>query len=351
MTDVIFVGDSFSDDSKRRDLLNLDYLRNITYDYLGLPSTIKPSTFFGLDVINQNKNNIKVHTLGRGSYGNHVISKSLFDKVNEIRKESDEKIYAIIQLSALVRNGVNIRNDIREINIDEFPYDYIPDKNKLTYNDMSEVFNKHFDNIENIDKFCEENNVERLIFFGWSVIYDYDIVTFGLKKKIDKIKSIVTFFPHDETYDEMEAYCTGTKLIKQTNLTPSNKMYLVHPNSFGGMTEYVRDRINVGERYHMTHDAHLSTKSNLLFYNEIIKEWLINQNILDNIEYSNLVKEKIETIIKWEKIRYDALTNSTHNNSGIIREFCFNMITKFRIDLLETEKEFKELNKKLKNII
>ena len=187
MTNIIFVGDSFSDDCKRTDLLNLNYLRHITYDYLGSPGTVKPSTFFGLDIVNQNKKDFNVHTLGRGSYGNHVISKTLFDKVNEIRQESDEKIYAVIQLSALVRNGIDIRKNIQEINIDEFPYDYIPDKEIMGHKDMKDVFNVHFDNIENIDRFCKENNVETLIFFGWSVIYDYDIVSFNLHDRIEKI--------------------------------------------------------------------------------------------------------------------------------------------------------------------
>ena len=346
MIHVVFVGDSFSDDGRRSNTLDLSALKKaFNYYNIGFPNAIKFSSFLALDVLNQNLENIKIHTLGRGSYGNHVIYHKLKEKVLEIKNEgNNDKIYAIVQLSALVRksNHINIPN----LDVKDFVYDYLDEKEDLSYKILSNIFIKHLDNIENIHNFCLEHNVEKFIYFGWAVIYDSDFNFYGCEDRKEKIKQIVNFYPYEECYDEMETYCSGKK-PKTINITKEDKLYFVDGGSFGGHTEYIRSKLNVGERYFMRHDAHLSTRSYQLFYNDIIKKWFIKKNIIEDVEMNENTKKRIENGIKWEDMKYQLLTNSSHSNSEIIRDLCFEMFRGDQIDFNYCERKFKELNNKL----
>jgi hypothetical protein len=75
---IIFAGCSFSDEGNNEDNFNVELLKNtISYETLRIPVSIKIHKYFALDLINQNKiDNVKIYTIARGSYGNHVI----FDK-------------------------------------------------------------------------------------------------------------------------------------------------------------------------------------------------------------------------------------------------------------------------------
>lgn len=346
MVHVIFVGDSFSDDGRHSDILDFEVLKYaFNYYNIGFPNTIKFSSFLSLDILNQNINNVKIHTLGRGSYGNHVIYHRLKEKVLEIRNESlDDKIYAIVQLSALVRNGLHV--SIPNLDVKDFAYDYSFERNILTYKNSSNIFTKHLDNIENIHNFCVEHNVEKFMYFGWAVIFDSDFRFFDCEDRKEKIKQIVNFYPYDACYDEMETYCSGKK-PKTINITKDDKLYLVDGGSFGGHTEYARAKLNVGERYFMRHDSHLSTRSYQLFYNDIIRKWFIEKNIIEDTEMNDNTKKRIENGIKWEDMKYQLLTNSSHSNSQAIRDLCFEMFRGDQIDFNYCERKFKELNNKL----
>jgi hypothetical protein len=346
MIDVIFVGDSFSDDGKRTDLFDIHSLKTI-YNYysFGFPTNIKLSTFLALDVLNQNKENVRIHTLGRGSYGNHVIYDKLKQKVFELKNENpNNKIYAIIQLSAFIRNG-NI--NVPFLNVEDYPYDYVMKTKNSNYNHQINLFEKHLDNIENIHNFCLEQNVEKYMYFGWSVIFKSDFKFFKLEHRIETIQKIVNFFPYEDGYDEMENYCSG---IKPHNKTDGD-LFFVHGDIFGGQTEYIRKKIPVGERYFMRHDAHLSTRAYQVFYQDIIRKWFIEKNIIDDINLNEEAVVKIENGIKWEKMRYDILTNSSHFNSKIIYDNTFNMFRGNQIDFNYCEKKFNEINNNIKNTI
>ena len=347
MLHVIFVGDSFSDDGRRSDTLDIFELKkSLNYYNIGFPNAIKPSSFLALDVLNQNLENIKIHTLGGGSYGNHVIYHKLKEKVLEIRNEgNNDKIYAITQLSSLIRNNPNII--VPNVDINDFIFDYITEENKeFSYEFLSNIFIKHLDNIENIYNFCVEQNVENFMFFGWAVIFDSDFQFYNCKDRKEKIKQIVNFYPYEQCYDEMESYCSGEK-PKKINITKEDNLYFVNGGVFGGQTEYARSKLNVGERYYMRHDAHLSTRSHQLFYNDFIRKWFIEKNIINDIEMNDNVKEKIENGIKWEDMRYQLLTNSSHTSSEIIKNLCLEMFRGDKIDFNYCERKFKELNNKL----
>lgn len=346
MKHVIFVGDSFTDIGKNSDFFDLGLLKRVfNYHNIGFPNTIKLPSFLALDILNQNLENVKIHTLGKGSYGNHVIFHKLKEKVIEIRNESNgDEIYAVIQLSALVRNGTHV--NIPNLNVKDFVYDYPLENEDLSYNNLANIFTKHLDNIENIHNFCIEQNVEKFMYFGWAVIFDSDFRFYNCMDRKEKIKQIVNFFPYDECYDEMESYCSGKK-PKTINITKEDKLFFVDSGNFGGHTEYARSKLDVGRRYFMRHDSHLSTRSYQLFYNDIIKKWFIEKNIIGDIEMSNDVKKRIDNGIKWEDMRYDILTNSSHLNSQIIRDLCFEMFRGDQVDFNYCERKFKELNNKL----
>ena len=60
MVHVMFVGDSFSDDGRRSDTLDIFELKkSLNYYNIGFPNAIKSSSFLALDVLNQNLENIK----------------------------------------------------------------------------------------------------------------------------------------------------------------------------------------------------------------------------------------------------------------------------------------------------
>ena len=193
---IVFAGCSFSDDGSRDGKFDMNSLNKDNPHYvqrLGLPNTIKMHKFLALDLINQNISNVKIHPIARGSYGNHVIYDKLKQKINELKKVyPNEKIYAVIQLSAFLRRSPN--NSVQygvDIDIKDYPYDYMDSFTEITNLGYRDIFVKHFQNIENISNFCKENDVENYMFFGWANIFTYDVTKYGFK--IQKFRSALVY--------------------------------------------------------------------------------------------------------------------------------------------------------------
>ena len=129
-----------------------------------------------------------------------------------------------------------------------------------------------------------------------------------MNDRIEKIKKIVTFFPYDKNLDEMENYCAGYKFSKK--IGDNINLYEVGPNYFGGMTDYIRSFVEIGERYIMSYDAHLTSKSNVIFYDKVIKPWLISKNLLVEKSLDDKILEKIKFIFDLEKLKYDVFYKS-----------------------------------------
>ena len=127
MKHIIFAGCSFSDDGLRTD--NFDqsqYSKNMNLIELNYPSTVKIHQLLTFDLITQNINDVVIHTIARGSYGNHVIFDKLKNKVEEIKRMYPEpEIFAVVQLSAFARDGVG---GTPWIDVSQYPFDY-PTKN------------------------------------------------------------------------------------------------------------------------------------------------------------------------------------------------------------------------------
>lgn len=349
MKHIIVVGDSFNDVNKNTETYPYYELQNLYLNDLLEGGTLKLPTFISLDIFNQKlTQEIMVHILAKGSAGNHYISENLFRKVNEIRLNyQDDEIFAVIQLTALLRNDKNMSKNITKIDVEKYKYDYYDFGGNLNYAILKENYHKQLDNIEDIDFFCKKNKVTPLIFFGWSTIFDSDVQTFKLNNRIEKIKEIVTFFPYDNNLDEMETYCTGHKPKKK--IEGNRNLYEVESNYFGGMTEYIRTFVKIGERYIMSYDPHLSSKSNFIFYDKVVKPWLISQNLFTDKSLDEKKIEKINFIFDIEKLKYDIFYDSVRQDFPKISEFTRNLFASNILDLKIIENNFRLFMIKLKN--
>ena len=302
MKHIIVVGDSFNDVNKKSETYPYYEFQKFDLNDLLTGGTLKLPTLISLDIFNQKlTQEITVHILGKGSAGNHYISESLFRKVNEIRSNyQDDEIFAIIQLTALFRNDVNMSKNITEINVEKYKYDYYDLGGNLDYKILKENYHRQLDNIENIDLFCKKNKVTPFIFFGWSTIFDSDTQTFNLNDRIEKIKKIRTF-------------------------------------------------VEIGERYIMSYDAHLTSKSNVIFYDKVIKPWLISKNLLVEKSLDDKILEKIKFIFDLEKLKYDVFYKSKIQDFPKIRELTRHLLSSNIFDLKMIEDNFKSFMIELEN--
>lgn len=314
---IIFSGDSFSDDGNRVD--KYEYfpidLETLTCKNTPSPSTIKLHQLLVYDLIKDNNYNVTIHTLARGSYGNHVIADKFKKKVLEIKKEyPDEKIYAVIQFSALIRQGFNPVGV--DIDLNDYPYDYLNEEGIIERNLEKEIFEKHFENIENLNEFCINNNVIHYMYFGWANIFTTDIERLQLEKRFNSIKNIVNFYKYQDTYDEIESYCSGRKptSIKDFFNFGKNKLFISLGDDFGGLTEYTRDRLDIGHRYTMPFDSHPSTEAYYTFYTNILKKWFVKHNIIQNGPMHFNIESILKNIFKLEYLKFTLLSNASGEN-------------------------------------
>jgi hypothetical protein len=182
-----------------------------------------------------------------------------------------------------------------------------------------EIFVKHFQNIENISNFCKENDVENYMFFGWANIFTYDVVKYNFKNEMEKLQKIVNFYPYTEINDEIRHYCAGHKELKIVKDDRGKTLYITPSDIYGGLTEYTRERLKVGERYFFDNDPHPSTAAYNLFYNDLLKKWFIEKNIIENIELDEFNKNLIETVLYFEYNRYVNLWNYTNEDINEIQ--------------------------------
>lgn len=340
-THIIFAGCSFSDEGVGSDDFDLTPLHEaVTYGSLRSPSTLKIHKYFALDLINQNIDNVIIHTIARGSYGNHVIFDKLKNKVLEIKKKyPGDIVCASIQLSAFMRNGIMKGLDVNAL---DYPYDY-----STSHIDSVDVlklhFEKHIQNIEDIYNFCNDYNIKNIIYFGWANLFTSDFKMFNLMHKISELQKIMFFYEYKESYDEMTSYCSGNKPLNKAKEIDNIKTWRTLPDKFGGITEYARDHLEVGTRYHLHFDAHPSSKAYRVFYNNVIKPWLIDIKILKNITADFKI---INNIFKFEYIRFKNTNNIKQTNYRVVADTSYNIIRSGKIDNQDyIIEEFTKINK------
>ncbi len=344
-THIIFAGCSFSDEGIFEDNFDLDSLKNeISYSSLRCSNSIKLHKYFALDLINQNRcDNIKIHTIARGSYGNHVIFDKLKKKITELKTNNNDRIYAVIQLSALMRSG--IMNGLN-IDVNDYPYDYSTNW-IFEYESMKNIFIKHIDNIHNIHNFCKNNNVISNIFFGWANLFSEDFIEYNMVDKIDDLKKIVNFYQYNESIDEIEFYCSGDKPKINSKLIDGITTYITPSGEFGGITEYGRDNLSIGRRYNLIVDPHPSSNCYYLFYKNILKTWFIENDVLLDKPYSESYEKILHNIFNFEYIKFMNTLKVEQQKNNLISKVTYNVIYENKIEDIEyVTNLFKELNKK-----
>lgn len=347
---IIFAGCSFSDEGVFNDNFNVDLLKNnISYETLRVPTTLKIHKYFAIDLINQNKiDDVKIYTIARGSYGNHVIFDKLKEKIINIKKNyPNDKIYAVIQLSALLRPAGKM-NSI-DININDYPYDY-NFENLTDYESIKNVFLNHINNIENINNFCKTYNVTNKIFFGWANLFMEDFIEYNLTHKISELNNIVTFYQYNDCLnDEMETYCAGKKPKLNSKIINGINTYNILGGKFGGITEYARDVLPIGRRYNLITDAHPTSNSYYIFYKNFIKEWFIENDILSNLDENEFCKNIYKNIFEFEYIKFMNTLNVAQQDNNLISDISWDIVTKNRLhDTLFVIQQFQKLNNKSK---
>jgi hypothetical protein len=344
---IIFAGCSFSDEGIFEDKLDLNLLKNeISYKSLRVPSTLKIHKYFALDLINQNlSDNFIIHTIARGSYGNHVIFDKLKKTIIDIQSNNpNDKIYTVIQLSSLMRHGI-----MRGLDIDAFqyPYDYST-QYLYDYESIKNVFIKHIDNIENIHNFCIENNVENKIFFGWANLFIEDFLEYEIMDRVDNLKKIVDFYKYKDSNDEMETYCSGKKPKSNDTILNGLKTYQIPSGEFGGITEYSRDNLSIGRRYNLITDPHPNSNSYYIFYKNILRNWFIEKNILIDEIYNTKYDNILNNIFNFEYIRFMNTLDIRQCDNQLISDISYKLMLDNKLEDSEyIANAFKELNNKM----
>lgn len=352
MKHVIFAGCSFSDEGRMTD--DFDYKKynlSITHENLEIPSTIKLHKLLAMDLCGQNIEDVKIYTIARGSYGNHVISDMFKKKVSEIKKDNpNDPIYGIIQFSALYRNGMS--KNITHVKIEDYPYDY-PNQ-ELNYTDTTSLktfYEKHLDNIIDLRNYCNENVTNSFFYFGWANIFDNDIVSYQLQEKIRTIEKFFNFYEYQDSYDEIGFYCAGDKPLVDKNIEYLNNhnLFYVNGNKYGGLSEYGRDNLDIGRRYHLLCDPHPSSETYYVYYNGVLKKWLQDNGIVQITPIYTHYEKILKKIFDLEYQRFVNTPDITIHETEMLDKETIKIIQEFGIeDMYNIIKKFKEFNRRLR---
>ena len=352
MKHIIFAGCSFSDDGRvTDDFDNSKYGKEMSLYDLNYPTTVKMHQLLAMDLDNQNIDDVTIHTIARGSYGNHVISDMFRKKITELKDlYPNDEFYGIIQFSGLFRAGLNIK--ISNLNTKDYPYDYITDDNALKNRfDFSILYNKHIDNIFELKTFCDENSISSFFYFGWSNIFENDVVVYDLTKKMKDINQFFNFYEYNDSYDEIGFYCAGDKPVKlkEYSYLGNGNLYHVKSDKYGGLSEYGRDRLDIGKRYHLIFDPHPNSNTYYTYYNDVLKNWLNNKGIISSYPMNNYYEMLLEKIFKFEHTRFINTTNALNSDNNKISELSVKLIREDKIDDIPyVTRKFSELNKTFK---
>lgn len=309
---IVLAGCSFSDTGlrfpKEPILVKSINFDNELMDIGGLPGEAKNQHFIEIELNKQNKqHDIKLYNVARGSFGNHVITHKFKEKINDIlEKTPSAKIVGIVQLSSLLRaDSVQV-----EIDTKDFPFDYENPFLKQKIYSLETFYEKHLDNIIDLKKFCDSKNIEVLIYFGWANFYsDYFSTYPNLNYKLNKVKEIVTFIEYGEHEDECANYCAGPKNIKSKSFKNIDgneiEIYKLGADKFGGIAEYSREKLEIGNRYISWFDAHPSTAAHFIWYKDIVRPFLLKTGVLNSdSEFPSNVEDNLKVICDIQRKRF-----------------------------------------------
>jgi hypothetical protein len=352
MKHVIFAGCSFSDDGALSDDFDKSqYSKSMNLNDLRYPVSVKIHQLLTFDLITQNVDDVVIHTIARGSFGNHIIFEKLKSKIYEIKENHrDAEIFAVVQLTAFAREGVK---SLPWIEISKYPYDY-PTKN-LNYFNFKEIknfFEVHLDNLISMRNFLQDQDVTHNFYFGWANIFTEDIIAYDLQNKMDELKNFINFYEYTNTIDEIGVYCAGKKIV--TDKINEDKifenLYKIRPDRFGGLIEYGRDNLKLGERYHLIFDPHPSSKTYYIYYKNVLRDWFFKVGVTkEKNEMDSHFLQLLDKIFEFEYTRFISTLKTKNTDYVEIDHLSFNLIkTEKFLDKNYTSEQFNKLQNKLR---
>ena len=282
---IISTGCSFSDIGDDKLIIPNNDLKNGTpaVDSLCNPiNTIKYLNYLAYE-LNYTNNNCIIHTIGKGSSGNHTIFHLYKNKVNELINSgiNPKNIYSTIQLSSIARPTHCMIDNY--INIDNYQYDYVNAFEQLGIESYRILIEKHIENIENIINFNLNNKIYNYkIFFGWATYFKDELIEMGLYDRLVKLKELnLVPFKYSDKQDILNKNCSAK--LKLINLFKNEKeIQIVKGDEFGGMAEICREYTNLDEYFYCSYsDSHLNGFGNYIFYANFYRNLFVEWNLLD----------------------------------------------------------------------
>jgi hypothetical protein len=279
------------------------------------------SSFLDFDLVYNSNSNYEVNNYGLGSFGNFTICNVIENKTRKIDKKDNN--IAVVQLSAILRNERSwdtikkenvhhIKNsDVFNIDFDRVKPDYI-----CSRPNMNLFYLSHISNLEKMMELLKENYTKFIVFFGW------DIATDDFLEILNhwKYRDLINTYPYEYSLSSNEYF------ENESNYNSDTKIY---KGVSGGLLEYSSNKLEEQFRYvgGKANDHHPSYFSNKIFYNEILREFLIKETDLrfDKTYFTEEQIVKFEEFLKellvkkaagneWENYEYSDLQRETINH-------------------------------------
>jgi hypothetical protein len=146
----------------------------------------------------------------------------------------------------------------------------------------------------------------------------------------------------------MESYCAGKKSKINHNTIDDMLTYRTPPGEFGGITEFGRSNLPIGKRYNLITDAHPSSNSYYVFYQNILKKWFIENGILLNESYNQNYEILLNNIFNFEYIKFMNTLSVPQNQNEKVSKLAYNVVYENKIENVDYMiKKFKEINNNL----
>jgi hypothetical protein len=250
------------------------------------------SSFLDFDLA-YNNNDYTVNNYGKASFGNFTISNVIENKIKKLNK--DETNIAIVQLSSLLRNEVSwsVIQDNKRYFKDKDVYDIDFKKVRPDYFcetiDMNEYYYSHILNLEKMVDLLKANYDRFKIFFGWDIMTPHFIKLFNEWEH----RYLVGTYPYNYTLSSSEGF---------ENVDAYNFHTKQYTGQYGGLLEYSSNNLEEVYRYvgGKINDHHPSYFSNKIFYQNILRKFLISETDLnfDKTYFEEDSVAKIENFLK-----------------------------------------------------
>jgi hypothetical protein len=344
---IIIAGCSFSDIGCSKLILPNTDTRDGTYsvDSLSDPvNTLKYINYLSCE-LNYTNNNFIIHSIGKGSSGNHIIYHLYKNKVNELINSgiNPKNIYSTIQLTSIARPTHCIIDG--HINIENYQYDYINKFEQLGIDSYKILIEKHIENIENIINFNLNNKIYNYkIFFGWATYFKEELIEMGLYDRLVKLKELnLVPFNYSNKQDILNKTCAGG--LKLINLFKNEKeIQIIKGDEFGGMAEICREYVNLHEYFYASYtDSHLNGFGNYIFYTNFYRNFFIDWKLIDienKIEKDSRLWDKIKTYFLVQQQAFkQSKDKEIHQSEKNKNEFIDNIKNTLFKEIIENEKK------------